>query len=381
MREKILVIEDDPEIRDALFEILELKNYSIVYAENGRQGVELAIAHLPDLILCDVMMPELDGYGVLRQLQDSRQTETIPFIFLTGCSTKDDRYQGMQLGADDYLTKPFTATEVLTAITTRLNKKAKIDRDREEKLNELRSSIRLYLPDEMRNPLNGILASAEFLQADFDLLDKDDVLELIANISISAKRLNRLIINFLLHADLDLIEKDAERLESLQKDRTEYPSLVIKEIGATLARKCEDPRSEDLEFNLKDATVRISRESLIKILEEVIDNALKFSQPGSSITIASETSGDRYHLTISDRGSGIAPDRIASIGTYQPLDRKEHGQSRAGLGLTLANKIVNLYGGSLEIESILNSHTAVRISLPTVPEFDDDNSQDTQAVG
>jgi DNA-binding NarL/FixJ family response regulator len=117
---KILVIEDEPEMRRNLTTILRLEKFHPLPAENGRIGIELAKKERPDLILCDVMMPELDGYGVIAALRATAQTVTIPFIFLTAKGEKPDIRSGMNLGADDYLTKPVAKADLLAAIRSRL---------------------------------------------------------------------------------------------------------------------------------------------------------------------------------------------------------------------------------------------------------------------
>ena len=119
---KILLIEDNDEIRENTAEILELSNYKVFTAENGKRGVELAIENKPDLVVCDIMMPVLDGYGVLMMLQNNTDTQNIPFIFLTAKAERSDFRKGMELGADDYITKPFEGSELLHAIERRLKK-------------------------------------------------------------------------------------------------------------------------------------------------------------------------------------------------------------------------------------------------------------------
>ena len=121
---KILVIEDEPEMRRNLTTILRLEKYQPLAAENGSVGVEVARREKPDLVLCDVMMPGLDGYGVLRALRETTATAGTPFIFLTAKGEKPDVRAGMNLGADDYLTKPVAKAELLTAISTRLARAA-----------------------------------------------------------------------------------------------------------------------------------------------------------------------------------------------------------------------------------------------------------------
>lgn len=120
---RVLIIEDNQDIRESTAEILELAGYIVFTANNGRTGVELAQSRLPDIILCDIMMPELDGYGVLYLLNKNKETAHIPFIFLTAKSERADMRKGMEMGADDYLTKPFGDIELLNAIETRLRKR------------------------------------------------------------------------------------------------------------------------------------------------------------------------------------------------------------------------------------------------------------------
>ncbi len=119
---KILIIEDNDEVRENTAEIIELSNYKVLTAENGKAGVELALAEKPDLIICDIMMPVLDGYGVYHLLGKHTETASIPFIFLTAKSEKTDFRRGMEMGADDYITKPFDGIELLNAIEVRLKK-------------------------------------------------------------------------------------------------------------------------------------------------------------------------------------------------------------------------------------------------------------------
>lgn len=126
---KILIIEDNPDVRENLAEILSLSNYETLTAENGKVGVDLAQKHRPDLILCDVMMPELDGFGVLHILSKSPETASIPFIFLTAKTERSDIRKGMNLGADDYISKPFDDVELLEAIETRLRKSEAMHRE------------------------------------------------------------------------------------------------------------------------------------------------------------------------------------------------------------------------------------------------------------
>lgn len=169
---KILVIEDEPPVRTNLLKLLEAEGFEVKGAENGEAGVSLAIEQVPDLILCDIMMPELDGHGVLEALRQNIATAAIPLIFLTAKAERSDWRQGMELGADDYLTKPFTRDELLAAIATRLKKqeavmvKYQAERKRAEELSEKCLELQEFvnakdellnsLSQELRQPLSNI---------------------------------------------------------------------------------------------------------------------------------------------------------------------------------------------------------------------------------
>ena len=134
---KILLVEDQPQMRRNIATILEMEGFDVTTAENGRRGVESAQSVKPDLILCDVMMPELDGYGVLQALREDKATATIPFVFLTAKGEKTDMRAGMNLGADDYLTKPVTKDDLLAAIQARFERQRTHEENLKEKIDQI----------------------------------------------------------------------------------------------------------------------------------------------------------------------------------------------------------------------------------------------------
>jgi CheY-like chemotaxis protein len=142
---KILLIEDNDDVRDNTAEILELSNYEVIVAENGKAGVEKALEHLPDLIICDIMMPVLDGYGVLHAVHKNDALKNTPFIFLTAKTERSDFRKGMELGADDYITKPFSGTELLNAVDSRLKKIELLKQDLSSNIEGLQYLMRTSL--------------------------------------------------------------------------------------------------------------------------------------------------------------------------------------------------------------------------------------------
>lgn len=177
---KILVIEDQEPVRSNILEILEAENFEAVGAENGQIGVRLALKHQPDLIICDIMMPELDGYEVLTKLREDPAAATIPFIFLSAKTEREDLRLGMELGADDYITKPCSRTELLSAIATRLKKHAAYiqqyaveqgiakglqKRVKElEQLSQTREELLQRLSQDLRDPLSNINMAIQMLK-------------------------------------------------------------------------------------------------------------------------------------------------------------------------------------------------------------------------
>src|SRR5687768_15848826 len=139
---KILLIEDNQHIRENTSEILELANFKVFTAENGKTGVEAALENKPDLIICDIMMPVLDGYGVLYLLRKNPSMQHIPFIFLSAKTERADLRKGMDLGADDYLTKPFEGTELLNAVESRLKKAESLKKEFTADINGVNELLR-----------------------------------------------------------------------------------------------------------------------------------------------------------------------------------------------------------------------------------------------
>ncbi|MDJ0518919.1 MAG: response regulator [Trichodesmium sp. MO_231.B1] len=359
---KILVIEDDKSILTIITDILEAEDFVVVGAKNGRVGIEKAQQEIPDLILCDVMMPEVDGYGVLKSLRQNLVTEAIPFIFLTAKSTKADLREGMELGADDYLTKPFTRDELMKAINTRLDKKSIIERRTQEQLDDLRTSITLSLPHELRTPLNGIIGYSQFIIEDFQDLEENEILTMLENINVSAHRLYRLIQNFLLYTDLELLSRDRDRLELFKTGSLSNPRSIIREVALEKARSFN--RLKDLDITSENANLKISEPNFRKIIDELLDNAFKFSPPNTKVQVIGRLLQNIFAVDFIDNGTGMNINEIANVGAYKQFNRHIYEQQGSGLGLILAKQMTELHNGKLIIQSIPKQETTVTIFLP-----------------
>ena len=217
---KILVIDDEEWLREMIQLALRQKGYEVVEAENGEVGIEKAQKLIPDLIICDVNMDKVDGYLTLSSLRNQPATASIPFILMTGLADNAGMRHGMELGADDYLPKPFTIEALYAAVEARLKKSQVLREDVEKKMADLRDNITMMLPHELRTPLNGILAYGEILSTDAATLPPEEIAEMGQIIHESGKRLERLIENFLIYTQIELLGSDPQRLNALRKKQT-----------------------------------------------------------------------------------------------------------------------------------------------------------------
>jgi two-component system sensor histidine kinase/response regulator len=359
---KILVIEDEESIRENILDLLEAENFEGIGAINGKVGIKLANEQIPDLILCDMMMPEVDGHGVLKALRSEPLTATIPFIFLTAKADKSDIRTGMELGADDYITKPCTPQELLKAIAIRIEKQKTISRKSQQTLDELRTNISMSLPHELRTPLNAIMGFSELILSEYHVLKESDILEMIGQIQTSGHRLYRLIQNFLLYAELEIAATNPELLKEMRNSEFSCVKSLLTQKARQQAKHAN--RADDLQLNLQDSSVAIDSVRLAKIVEELLDNAFKFSLEGTPVVLSTLVENQTFILSVKDQGRGMTADQIAQLEAYRQFDRKLYQQAGLGLGLAIVQRLAELHGGKFKIESLPQKETIVCVSLP-----------------
>ncbi len=364
MKEKILVIEDAEEVRNLIQETLNLHGYTVISAGDGDTGLEQAISLCPNLVLCDVQMPRMNGYEVLKALRKNPSTATTPFVFLTGVADRDHFRQGMNLGADDFLPKPFMLDELLAMVRARLQHKELENKDKKDAIENLTTSIILALPHELMTPLNGIVGYSQVLIQDHQVAKPQEILEYAQGIYNSAGRLQHLIENFLTYSQIELLANDPKRVASLRNTEP----VNARDCVATTAQACAHKvnREMDLLLQVEDACLSISLPYLQKIVTELIDNAFKFSTPGTPVIVVSGKNGNQYRLNIIDHGRGLTMEQINTMGAHIQFDRRIHEQQGAGLGFTIARRLAELYSGSVHIESIPLQKTSVQLCLPEV---------------
>jgi two-component system sensor histidine kinase/response regulator len=359
---KILVIDDEEWLREMVNLALRQRGYAVVEAENGVVGVEKARKELPDLILCDVNMEKMDGYMTLSSLRNDATTASVPFILMTGLADNAGMRHGMELGADDYLPKPFTIDALYAAVEARLKKAQAMREEAERRLADLRDAISLALPHELRTPLNGIIAYGEIFKMDAEALQPGEIAEMGQVIADSGRRLERLVENFLIYAQLELFRTDPGKVAALRSKTTANPGRVIREHAQRQAELIG--RESDLQLYLGEGLAPMSEEYLGKVVDELVQNAMKFSSSGRRVLVEFSQQPSTVVLKVDDLGRGFSTDQITKVGAYMQFDRKLHEQQGLGLGLSIAKRLTELHGGELVIQSRKGEGTTIEVRLP-----------------
>jgi signal transduction histidine kinase len=361
---KILIIDDEAWLREMIHLALTQHGFKVIEAADGGEGVAAAREHLPDLILCDVNMDKAGaGYTTLAKLREDAATAAIPFILMTGLADTAGMRHGMELGADDYLPKPFKVDELYATVDARLRKSRTVREEAERKLSQLRSQITLMLPHEMRTPLNGIISNAELLATAADApLPPSEIADMGREIAASGQRLERLIENFLVYAQIEIVATDAPSVNALRAATTPRPADLVHATAITQADRAG--RLGDLVVEAANAPLAMAEDYFKKIVGELVQNAFKFSERGSPVRVRLTAAGGEIGFSVSDQGRGFSTEQIHRIGAYVQFERKMQDAEGLGLGLAIAKKLVELHGGSLAIESGQGTGSTVTVKLP-----------------
>jgi DNA-binding response OmpR family regulator/anti-sigma regulatory factor (Ser/Thr protein kinase) len=370
---RILVVEDSDDLRENIISLLEINDYDVIVAENGYDGLQLAIKEIPDLIISDRMMPIMEGTQMLQELRNNSITSNIPFIFLTAKSSKADIRDGMNYGADDYLPKPFEANDLLTAVKTRLTKKIKTD----EILNKVYKNISQSIPHELRTPLVSIQGFTNIIIDEIDTIDRDTIKDMSMMIKNASIRLHRTIEKFILFTEAELMLKDRKSYASISKGLTKIDKTAIELFIDTKTKNSET--KHPFELNVNECSVKIWDEHFKVVLNELIDNAIKFSYPEKPIEIYSKENVDTYTLVIKNYGRGMTEEEINNASPFIQHNRSYYEQQGNGLGLAITQRIADFYNVKLEMHSIKDSYLEAvltfrkAVQLNSYPQYPNQN--------
>lgn len=356
--ETIFVIEDDKEVRTSLVDLLGSCGYTIFSAENGRDALDKIKVNIPDLVISDIMMPDLNGLGLLQKLRAEKETAAIPFIFLTAKTEYADIRLGITEGADDYLVKPFKAKDLLNAVRTRLNKKIREQTD----FKNFQFNISSYIPKNLGAPLVTIKGFAELIVSDVDKLNSDEIIEYAKNIIHSTENLSGMLHKYYTFTQSIYYLSNKEEYNKTKFDTVrsvkELISLVVKE-KQPLDKNVSLPQSNT------DFQIHCNKKFLNIILSELLDNAIKFSKPAQSISIETYKNDKEMKIEIINYGKHIHPTLLSELNEFN-LFKNFDNTENYGLGLIIVRNLLHLIGGKLEI--LNEADDKIKIHLIFQPE-------------
>jgi signal transduction histidine kinase len=360
---RVLLIDDEDAVREVHAEMLGAAGHQTLQAGTGLAGIEAIRSARPDLVLCDVSMPGMDGYAVLEAVRADPQVASTPFLFVTGLDARHHFRAAMSLGADDYLAKPVTQTDLVAAVEARLGRRAAERRESERRVEEVRRSVTFLLPHELRTPLTVILGGSEMIRELHQEMTPQEIGEMATAISNAAQRLHRMAENYVLHAGMELQRlAGAESLARALSGST--PAELVRD--ATYARARENGREQDIKMDLADAALPVAEAYVRKIVSELVDNAVKFSEAGKPINVSLTAPGQRVTLAVADAGRGMTPDQIREVGAFRQFNRAVFEQQGSGLGLVLVKGIIEASGGVFDLRSGPGGGTTASATWPAI---------------
>jgi DNA-binding response OmpR family regulator/anti-sigma regulatory factor (Ser/Thr protein kinase) len=355
---KLLLIDDERPLLHNLKQILEFENFDVVTAGNGIEGLLQYEKEKPDLVICDIMMPDMDGYGFIKTLRVKGHTDT-PFIFLTAKSDYDDLRTGMNFGADDYLVKPVKSTQLLEAVNTRLQRKREINRKVEAQLTHVEQGFRLIIDKEFFASIYDIISYLHLLKAKHNQKDAVSVDEYIEYMEKSTNRL------------LEILQKvkswqDQEQ-QLFEHKNSQKAGMPVKQIFENIAKTtaANYGRERDLICNIdNDANLNITEELLQTLLTELLDNAFKFSEKGNPVVVGGTAKKDGYSIIVADCGKTTKADDLIAMKPLHNNSRLPNNDPGIGLGLAIAELVVKSVEGKIEFTDNKPCGILVTVALP-----------------
>ncbi len=350
MNEQVLIIEDEENTVELLQYNLVKNGYSVVIARNGKEAIDTAKSLPPDIMLLDVMMPEMDGWEVCRIMRQNRQCISIPIIMLSALGDEDARLKGLNLGADDYISKPFSVKELLLKVHKHLERKHEENRLRGREQEQ--SASLQYLVHELRNAMTAIGGfSSLALQKQGDL----PYFKIIKSSALHAQSLLN---------DAALLGK-IERGEALPLSPIDIEPVIaeIKEMFLGAAR------GKNVEISIANSAfggVQANGTAFRQVLINLISNAVKYNRPGGKVWISLDEFEDFTEISITDEGCGIAESDIPKI--FDKFYRAAGSEKvkGAGLGLHIVKLLSIAMGGTIKVVSNLGEGSTFILSLPRV---------------
>ncbi len=351
MKEQILIVEDEQDTAELLRYNLDKAGYAAVIARNGEEAIDAVQCNSPDLVLLDVMMPQLDGWEVCRVLRESSKGKTMPILMLSALADEEARIKGLSLGADDYISKPFSIKEVLLKVAGYVKRQQEL-RQFQDREKEHDTSLR-YLVHEMRNAMT-VLGGYSALAA-----EKGDHARYLKTIKASAFHAQSLLKDAAL---LSRLEKNAETLSVEPLD----VGLLTREIIEIFEQTARRNNTEILLFNDASALVLTNRTATRQVLINLISNAVKYNRSDGKVWISLKETENRIDVSITDEGKGISQAELPKVFDKYYRAAGSEQITGAGMGLYIVRLLLGAMGGTIKAVSNPGLGSTFTFSLPRV---------------
>ena len=368
-KQRILVVEDHKLLLQAICDLLESQGYEVFKATNGVEALSIMEHVTPDLILSDIMMPQMDGYAFYEKVRVNPEWIRIPFIFLTARGQHEDIKRGKALGVEDYLTKPFDIEEVAITVRSRLRRAQAIQQATEREFDTLKQKIINVLSHELRTPLTYISGYTELALEDATKLSPDELVTFLQGIKKGADRLQGVVEDMLIGVQLDTgrSQQEYKRFVHVAHDLDQIIRSTISNYQP-LAAEHQVTLNVDVDKDLPP--VELYPPFFKDALGRLIDNGIKFSQnPPRRVTIKANVNANEVHIQIIDHGPGISEKQARYMfQRLQQLNRQEMEQQGTGMGLFIARSYIRLHDGDITLESEVGEGSTFTIVLPVADE-------------
>ena len=366
--ETILVVDDNANNRTLAEAHLKSFGYAVVMAESGEQALEQVITHTPSLILLDVIMPKMDGYETCARLRQLPQGRDVPIVFLTALADLSSHQRAMDVGVDDFLTKPINRTELMLRVRSLLrisvlnrNLKENFEtirnqRDQLVRVQEQREELMQHVVHDLKNPLGAIEMNARFMLSS---LPSEEMLDATRDIVDSAAALRRMVMNL-----LDICRSEDGQLVPALSD-VDVGNLVSTVIGEHTRESLDRDVQLRAQFHLDQSIVRVDQDLIRRVLENLVVNAIRHAPRSSSIEILAQSAGDDVELQVRDLGDGVPEEfRERVFDKYVRLESNTTSLANRGLGLTFCRIAVEAHGGRVWVEPNRPSGANFIVRLP-----------------
>lgn len=362
---RILVVEDHESLLSAIQDILEAEGCIVYTATDGVQALERMEKNCPDLVVADIMMPRMDGHELYAAIRARAEWVRIPFIFLTAKAERADILKGKELGAEDYLTKPFDPQELVIAVRARLARARDIQMSTEAEFDQLKQQIITVLGHELRTPLTYVMGYTDLALEDPTSLSSDGLQNLLLGVKQGADRLARMVEDFLLLIRLDSGQAMGE-CQSVAQVYSDWGLLVEGAVRKFDRQAAENGVTLEVKLPPDLPPVRLCEPFFEDALGRLVDNGIKFSRgKGKVVTASAQVVDECVEIVVQDEGVGIPAEEMPHLfERFRQIGREEMEQQGRGLGLTIAQELIHLHDGQIIAESEFGKGSTFTIRLP-----------------